>query len=259
MAGDDTETELRHALKAAIAERDARRATAQAAKDACDRAEANQQRARATLNSFEHLDGQIDAYTADALRKGESGELSPTLFEQVAERQRALVGFTAAQNALGVLQGELHAAIRHCEEADAVVKKALRDATRPERQRLRELGRRMQAKGAATVQVAGWSDDAEPWRGLCDGLLDDPMNASVTVPDDVIPAEPRPEEPPRPPVFIQGSTMITVMHPDRPPERITQAEHARREREARIKASSGATTEAMAIEEAKMRVRRLTA
>jgi hypothetical protein len=254
MAGDDTEAELRHALKAAIAERDARRATARTAKDAYDRAAGNEQRARATLNSFEHLDGQIERHTIDTLRGGGSGELSPVLFEQVAERQRAVVDFTAATNAAAVLQGELHAALRRCEEADAVVTAAKHAMTQPERQRLRGEARRLKTKGAAIEQVAGWSDSAEPWRSICDRLLADPESAPVTIPDDALPDEPLPEAPARPPVFIQGDSMITNWATG---ERMTQVEHARREREARIAAAANPVTEAMAFEAARMRTRKL--
>jgi hypothetical protein len=111
---------------------------------------------------------------------------------------------------------------------------------------------------AARPKVAdrgGRSDDAEPWHGICDALLADPENAAITIDDAAIPDEPVPVELPKPPVFIPGDGMVTIWSTG---ERITQAEQARREREARIAQSSGATTEALAIEDAKMRVRRLT-
>jgi hypothetical protein len=260
MADDQTQTEAerRAALRQAIAERDQARDIAIKANEAHERSVKNYEHTRSVLNGFETLDAEIEEHTISALRHGEPAGLSDALAERVTARERAKIDFIAADNAVTVLRGELTETIVNAEQADAVMKQALHAATLPERQRLRELGRQMQAKGAATVQVAGWSDSAEPWRGICDALLTDPENAAITIDDAAIPDEPVTVEPPRPPVFLPSDGMITVMHPDRPPERITQAEQARREREARIKASSDAMTEALAIEEAKMRVRRLT-
>jgi hypothetical protein len=96
--------------------------------------------------------------------------------------------------------------------------------------------------------------DAEPWRSIIEGLLQDPLAASTTVSEDVIPAEPVAAESPRLPVFLPGDGMITIYATG---ERVTPAERARREREAQIAAASNPVTQALAIEAARTRARKL--
>jgi hypothetical protein len=257
MAGDDTEAERRTALRQAITERDQAKAAATQADAAHARARTNFERTRALVNGFEGLDTEIEQHTISALRQGEPAGLPDALADKVTARERAIRDLITADRAVDVLGQELSEATQRAEQCDAVVTAAVHAMTLPERQRLRNKARRLKTKGAAIEQAAGWSDSAEPWRGICDALLADPENASVTIADDALPDEPVAVEPPRPPVFIMPPDQITVFKADGTQEVVSGAEMVRREREARIAAAANPVTEAMAIEAARMQARKL--
>jgi hypothetical protein len=249
---DGIETERREALRSAITTRDTAAATMQQASEAHERGLHHVNKLRSQVADFISLDATIDAHITEALRLDGHADLPEELASRLAARDVAQTTLASAERAASTLLAELAAATETHKQAEAAVTSALRGVTDVERGRLREKASRLKLKSDAIYQLAGWGNTAEPWRAVCDALLADPQ-ASITIPDGSLPDEPEAEPPARPFVILPPPYEMTDTATG---ETVTVAEFHRRRR-AEILAQAGPVSEAMAIEAAIMRSRKL--